>query len=173
MSLKISLIAAMAANRVIGRNNGLPWHLSADLRRFKEITMGKAILMGRKTHESIGRPLPGRTNIVLTRDRGYTATGCIVVASPEQAIAAIGGKEELIVIGGASLYERFLPLADRLYVTLIDASFEGDTFFPPWAGEEWNEIERIDITDDASVRFAYHFIVLERTVRREADHDEK
>jgi dihydrofolate reductase len=160
--MKISLIVAMSRNRVIGSDNRLPWHLSADLRRFKAITMGKPILMGRKTHESIGRPLPGRKNIVLTSDPNYQAPGCVVAHSPEEALRAAEGGEDLMVIGGSSLYERFLPEADRIYLTLIDEAFSGDTFFADFDRDDWVEIEREEVTDDPDAAFKYCFLTLER-----------
>ena len=160
--MKLSLIVAMSNNHVIGVNNRLPWHLTADLKRFKSLTLGKPILMGRKTHESIGRPLPGRRNIILTAEMRYQATGCEVVHSPEEALRAAGESDELMVIGGSSLYERFLPEADRLYLTLIDGDFAGDTFFPAIEMSDWVETHRQDVNDDPTVEFSYHFLVLER-----------
>jgi len=165
-AMKLSLIVAMSRNRVIGSDNRLPWHLSADLKRFKAITMGKPILMGRKTHESIGRPLPGRKNIVLTADPNYRAPGCVVVHSLEEAMRAVEGSEELMIIGGSSLYQRFLPRADRLYITLIDQEFSGDTFFPEFDLADWAELEREDIPDDPQVAFKYSFLILERRKER-------
>lgn len=160
--MKLSLIVAMSKNRVIGVDNRLPWHLSADLKRFKGITMGKPILMGRKTHESIGRPLPGRTNIVLSSDPAYRAQACVVVHSVEEALRAAADAEELMIIGGSSLYQCFLPKAERMYITLIGREFTGDALFPAFAVEEWKELERVDVNDDASVDFPYSFLVLER-----------
>ena len=160
--MKLSLIVAMSSNRVIGVDNRLPWHFSSDLQRFKRITMGKPLLMGRCTHESIGRPLPGRQNIVLTTDAGYRAEGCTVVHSLEDALRAADDAEELMVIGGASLYERLLPKADRLYLTLIEREFSGDTFFPQIDWADWTEVERISISDDPSVFFRYSYRTLER-----------
>lgn len=161
--MHISLIVAMSANRVIGADNRMPWHLSADLKRFKLITWGKPILMGRKTHESIGCPLPGRQNLVLTSDPTYQAPGCAVVHNLEQARAALpAGTDELMVIGGASLYADFLPEADRLYLTLIHREFAGDVFFPPFDASAWREVERVDVDDDPVVDFAYSFVVMER-----------
>lgn len=160
--MKLSLIAALSSNRVIGVDNRMPWHLSADLKRFKSITWGKPILMGRKTHESIGRPLPGRLNIILTGDPGYRAVGCSVAHSLEEAMALAGDADELMIIGGASLYERFLPEADCLYLTLIEREFEGDTYFPAFSQENWRELEGMTVHDDPSVDFAYRFVVLER-----------
>jgi dihydrofolate reductase len=160
--MKLSLIVAMSSNRVIGVDNRLPWHFSSDLQRFKRITMGKPLLMGRKTHESIGRPLPGRQNIVLTSDTGYEAPGCTVVHSLDEAIAAAGNAEELMVIGGATLYDRLLPAADRIYLTLIEREFAGDTFFPQIDWQEWEETERVNVVDDPSVFFRYSYRLLNR-----------
>jgi len=160
--MKLSLIVAMSSNRVIGVDNRLPWHFSADLRRFKRITLGKPILMGRHTHESIGRPLPGRDNIVLTRDRDYAAPGCTVVHSLEAALEAAAAAPELMVIGGSTLYEQLLPKADRLYLTLIEREFPGDTLFPEFRREDWLELEAQVIDNDPTVFFHYRFLVLER-----------
>ncbi|MFA7095676.1 MAG: type 3 dihydrofolate reductase [Gammaproteobacteria bacterium] len=158
----ISLIVAMDRNRLIGADNGLPWRLPADLKYFKSITMGKAIIMGRKTYESIGRPLPGRTNIVVTRERGYQAPGCIVVHSIDEALARPECGDEVMIIGGASFYEQMLPRADRLYVTFIDAEFAGDTYFPAFDLDAWREIRREDHEPDEQNRYRYSFTVLER-----------
>ncbi len=160
--MRISLIVAMAKNRVIGANNRLPWHLSADLKRFRKITLGKPILMGRRTFESIGRPLPGRKNIVLTRAPRLAAPGCVVVHSLAEALREAADAPELMVIGGASLYAECLPMAERLYLTLIERDFAGDTCFPPIRDGEWLECEREDVTDDPAFPFAYSFRVLNR-----------
>ena len=160
--MKLSLIAAMADNRVIGHENRLPWHLPADLQHFKAITLGKPVLMGRKTWESIGRPLPGRTNIVITRDTGYVAEGCVVAHSLEEAVRAAGEAAEVMVIGGAQLYRQALPLADTLYLTLVHAEIRGDTRFPAWQPGEWRETARIDHEADDRNPHAYSFITLER-----------
>lgn len=160
--MKISIVVAMAANRVIGRDNQLPWHLPADLKHFKRMTMGKPILMGRKTHESIGRPLPGRTNIILTRDSGYSATGCEVVNSIDAAIAAAGEQNEVMVIGGAELYRQVLPYADTIYLTRIHEAIDGDVRFPEIADTEWHQVERIDLEADENNPHDYSFIRLER-----------
>jgi len=140
--MKISLIAAMAENHVIGRNNQLPWRLPADLKRFKALTMGKPIVMGRKTWESLGRPLPGRTNIVITRDIGYQAEGCVVVHSIDQALEVAAGSDEVMVIGGEKLYQQVLDRADRLYLTLVKSDVEGDTWFPEFDLTQWREVQR-------------------------------
>ena len=161
--MHITLIVAMGANRVIGVGNRMPWHLSADLKRFRQITLSKPILMGRKTHESIGRPLPGRLNIVLTRDTDYRAEGCTVVHDPAGALDAAGAAHELMVIGGADLYRSFLPRADRLHLTLIHRDFAGDTFFPDFDPADWQEVARQDVHDDPeSGGLTYSFLTLER-----------
>ncbi|MDX1499159.1 MAG: type 3 dihydrofolate reductase [Woeseiaceae bacterium] len=135
----ISLVVAASENGVIGRDGGLPWRLGDDLRRFKALTMGKPIVMGRKTFESIGRPLPGRQNIVITRQTGFTAEGCDVVASQEEAVAAAGDADEIMVIGGGEIYALFLPRAERVYLTRVAAEVEGDTHFPDLPADEWTE----------------------------------
>jgi dihydrofolate reductase len=160
--VKIAIVVAMADNRVIGRDNQLPWHLPADLRHFRQVTIGKPVLMGRKTHESIGRPLPERTNIVVTRDRSYEAPGCVVAHSIESALKAAGDREEVMVIGGADFYRQLLPKADRLYLTLVHAEFEGDARFPELDDREWREVERTDCAPDANNPWPYSFIRLER-----------
>jgi dihydrofolate reductase len=164
----ISFVVAMARNRVIGRDNGLPWRLPADLRHFKTITLGKPVVMGRKTFDSIGRPLPGRTNIVVTRDPAYTAEGCVVVHSIEAALAAAGDVEEVMVIGGADFYRQLLPRAGRIYLTLIDADVEGDTWFPELDETRWRERTREDHAPDEENPHGYSFILLE-SVGEQAD----
>jgi dihydrofolate reductase len=161
----IAIVVAMAENRVIGNANRLPWHLPADLRHFRQVTVGKPVLMGRKTHESIGRPLPERTNIVVTRDRSYEAPGCIVVHSIESALKAAGDREEVMVIGGTDFYRQLLPKADRLYLTLVHAEFEGDARFPELDEREWREVERVDCAPDEKNPWPYSFIRLERVTR--------
>jgi dihydrofolate reductase len=128
----VSAIAAIGRDGVIGREGQLPWTLPRDLRRFREITWGKPIIMGRKTHESLGRALPGRTNIILTRRADYRATNCLVAHSPAeaQAIAESCGAEEAVVIGGSDVFEAFIPTCEKIYLTIVDGDFEGDTFFP-------------------------------------------
>ncbi len=158
----ISLIAAMGNNRVIGINNTLPWRLPADLKHFKKITIGKPILMGRKTYESIGKPLPGRTNIIVTHDRDYQAPGCIVTHTVDEALAATANSEEIMVIGGASFYEQLLPRAQRLYLTLIHEDFAGDAWFPAFDHAEWSEVEHTDCEPDEASPHHYSFVVLER-----------
>jgi len=160
--MKISIIVAMAANGVIGRDNQLPWHLPADLKHFKQTTMGKPILMGRKTWESIGRPLPGRTNIVITRDSTYSAAGCEVVNSIDAAITAAGEQDEVMVIGGAELYRQVLPDTDTIYLTRIHKAFDGDTHFPDIRNTEWHQVERVDHEADEKNSHDYSFIRLDR-----------
>ena len=165
--MKISLIVAMASNRVIGLNNQMPWHLSADLKKFKQITMGSPILMGRKTYESIGRPLPGRTNIIISRNPDYRQDGCVVVNGIEAALKKGGeNAEELFIIGGSDLYKAMLPIADTLYLTQINKAFDGDTFFSELAVQDWVEVDRVDITDDPDAAFSYSFLILDRINRR-------
>ena len=158
----ISMIVAMAANRVIGVNNKIPWRLPRDQQRFKAITMGKPIVMGRKTYESIGRPLPGRHNIVVSWNQSYQAEGCTVVHSPEAALAAAGDVEEIVVIGGAYLYEYFLPVSGRLYLTILDESFAGDVFFPELDRAEWHNVLSEIHEPDEKNAYRYQFMILER-----------
>ncbi|MDX5445878.1 MAG: type 3 dihydrofolate reductase [Zoogloeaceae bacterium] len=158
----ISIVVAMDRNRLIGRGNTLPWHLPADLAHFKSVTMGKPILMGRKTYESIGRPLPGRHNIVITRNAGFAAPGCTVVTSVEAALAAAGAVPEIMLIGGAQLYAELLPRVGRIYVTRIDAAFEGDAWFPALDDGDWVETARSDHDPDERNPYPYSFRVLER-----------
>jgi dihydrofolate reductase len=160
--MKIALIVAMGENRVIGVDNRMPWRLSADLKRFRQITWGKPILMGRRTHESIGKPLPGRKNIVLSTDAHYQAEGCTLVHSLEEALAAAQEAPELMVIGGAALYRECLPMANHLYLTLIHRAFTGDTYFPALDWTEWREVAREDIDEDAESGLEYSFVELER-----------
>lgn len=165
--MKISLIAAMASNRVIGLNNKMPWHLSADLKKFKKITMGSPVLMGRKTHESIGKVLPGRTNIILSRDPEYRQLGCLVFNDLDSAVKyACASAEEVFVIGGSDLYEALLPIADAIYLTVINSEFQGDAFFPEINVNDWSEVEREDITDDLDADFSYSFLKLEKAIHK-------
>lgn len=158
----ISLIVAMDKGGLIGLDNDLPWRLSADLKHFKKITMGKPIIMGRRTHESIGRPLPGRRNIVITSQSGYQAEGCDVVTSPDEALNLSAGSEEVMIMGGASLYRAFLPMAQRLYITRVEATLAGDTYFPEWLPEAWACQERETFAADDKNEYDYSFEVFER-----------
>lgn len=152
----------MASNQAIGLNNKMPWHLSADLKKFKEITMGSPILMGRKTYDSIGRPLPGRNNIIISRNPAYKQQDCLVFNSVKDAITACQKYDEIFIIGGASFYKEMLPKANFLYLTQINKIFKGDTFFPSINPQEWKEIAREDIKNDPSADFTYSFLTLER-----------
>lgn len=161
--MKISMIAAMTEDRVIGIKNTLPWKLPNDMKWFRQNTMGKPIVMGRKTFESFGaKPLPGRTNIIITRDENYQAKDSIVVHSVEDAIKAAGDVDEVMIIGGASFYEQMLPRADRLYLTFVHAQLDGDAWFPEIDNKDWNRVEKIDHKSDDKNRYAHSFIVLDR-----------
>ena len=158
----IAIVVAMAENRVIGRDGGLPWRLPADLARFRALTMGKPIIMGRRTHESIGRVLDGRRNIVVTRHPDYQAPGCIVATSLEAAFEAASSAEEISVIGGAGIYEQALPFASRMHLTLVHASIDGDVRFPDIEPGEWQEISRVERSTDARNPYDLSFIELTR-----------
>ena len=155
----ISLIAAMDRNRVIGRDNQLPWRLPEDLKRFKAITLGHPVLMGRKTFESIGRPLPGRRNFVISRQKEYRAEGVTVVYSLEVALTLCASEPEVFVIGGAEIYRLALPRADRLYLTIIEKEHEGDAHFPEWPRDEYREIAREEHLDAS---LPHRFLTLAR-----------
>lgn len=164
--MKIAMIAAVAENNAIGINNKLPWYLPGDLRYFKAVTMGKPIIMGRKTFESLGKPLPGRTNIVMTRDPEWMNDSVRVVANLDEAlalassIAEIDGVSEVMIIGGEQIYQQALPQADRLYLTRVGQSFAGDAFFPELVPQEWIEFAREDhLSEDGLV---YSYQVLDR-----------
>lgn len=161
--MRISAICAMSENRVIGNHNQLPWHLPADLKHFKNITMGHPIIMGRKTYESIGRPLPGRLNIIITRDKNYQAPGCTVVNSIEDALSITQENDEIFIIGGASLYQSMLPFTQRLYLTLIHQEIEGDAYFPELNMNDWVEIERNTHLAEDAHSYSYSFLVFERS----------
>lgn len=160
--MDISIIVAMDKNNVIGKDNDLPWRLSADLKHFKAITMGKPIVMGRKTYESIGRPLPGRKNIVMTRSSNFVAEGCTVVNSLDEAMQEAGNAEEIMIMGGAGLYEQMLEHASRLYLTEVHAEVEGDVYFPELDRGEWKELERDAHSADEKNELDYSFVVLDR-----------
>jgi dihydrofolate reductase len=157
----ISIIAAMDENRLIGSNNDLPWHLPADLQRVKQLTTGHSIILGRKNYESIGRPLPNRKNIVISRNPDFHAPGCVVVNSIEAALEAAAG-DDVFIFGGAGIYEQMFHLAERMYLTRIHTAFEGDTWFPDYDTQTWKEIERQDFTADEKNPYDYSFITLEK-----------
>ena len=153
----VSLIVAMDEDRVIGFEGGMPWHLPADLKHFREITMGKPLVMGRRTHESIGKALPGRRNIVLSHNPDYAAEGCEVAASLDEALALCGDEEEVMVIGGAKLFEEALPRADRIHLTRIHGHYPGDTYFPKFDNDAWDIVHMhngpADERNEASLTF--------------------
>lgn len=162
---RISLVAAIARNGVIGRDNSLAWRLSSDLKRFKALTMGKPILMGRKTWDSIGRPLPGRRSLVITRDRSLTLPDVTIVHDWDEALAA-AGDDELMVVGGAEIYRLALPHADRLHLTEVDAAPEGDAYFPPFDRNLFRETLREAHGPGGRDEFAFQFVDLERSGSR-------
>lgn len=159
----LSFIFAMDKNRVIGKNNDLPWRLPEDLKFFKRVTMGHPIVMGRKTHESIGRALPGRENIIVTRDNNYKAEGCTVIHSVSE-VERIGkeSEEEVFVIGGSELFKATFDAADRLYITYIEEEFEGDTFFPEFDEKEWKLLSKDKGLKDEKNIYDYFFMIYER-----------
>jgi dihydrofolate reductase len=163
--MRRSLVVAVARNGVIGRNNALPWRLPADLAHFKKVTMGHPIVMGRRTYESIGKPLPGRKNIVVTHNPGYEAPGCVVVTSLADAWKAAAGAEEVCVIGGTTLFEETLPVADVIHLTEVEADVEGDTWFPPFDRGRWNEREIA--RHEADAKHAYPMRIVELTRKRD------
>jgi dihydrofolate reductase len=157
------MIVAHANNRIIGKNNDMPWHLPADLAYFKKTTLGKPIIMGRKTYESIGRPLPGRQNIVISRDENYQANGVDSATSVEQALALAGNVEEVMVIGGGAIYSHCLPFANRLYITHIKATIDGDTQFPEYDVEnDWQLTKSEQCSADEKNNYELNFCVYER-----------
>ncbi|MEE3319897.1 MAG: dihydrofolate reductase [Pseudomonadota bacterium] len=168
MSIRLSMMVAKASNNVIGRDNKLPWYLPNDLKYFKQVTFGKPVIMGRKTWESLKGPLPGRTNIVITRQADYVAEGAKVVTTLDEAVemaqnvAFIEGQEETVIMGGAEIYQLALPKADRLYLTEVHAEVDGDTFFPDYDATEWNEIGREDFAAEGPNPYDYSFVVYER-----------
>nr|WP_206171719.1 dihydrofolate reductase [Thiorhodococcus mannitoliphagus] len=158
----LSVVAAIADNGVIGRANALPWRLPADLAHFRQLTLDKSIVMGRKTWESLPGLLPRRRHLVLTRDPGFRAEGCLVLSSLEAAIAEAAGEGELMIVGGASLYTEAMPFATRFHLTLVHTQAEGDTYFPEWDRDAWREVSRELRPSDDRNAFAMSFIELER-----------
>lgn len=154
----ISLIAAMGSNRVIGFQGNMPWHLPADLKHFKSLTLHKIIVMGRKTYQSIGKPLPERTNIVVTHDKNFQAPGCTIINDMEEILKL--SDDEIMIIGGSQLYQYFLPFASKLYLTYIHQEFTGDTFFPQWDHKAWEEVSRTDYCGDEKNPYDYSFVTL-------------
>jgi len=161
--MRIAMIAAMAKNNVIGKDNDMPWHLPDDLKFFKSKTVGKPIIMGRKTFESIGcRPLPNRQNFVISRNANLKFDGVQVFSSVDEAIAGLSNEEEVIIMGGGQLYKEMLPRADRLYVTMIDAEIDGDTFFPNWQALAWNTLDKVRHETDERHAYAFDFITMDK-----------
>ena len=160
----ISIIVAASTNNVIGVRGELPWKISDDLKRFKKLTMGKPIVMGRLTWESIGRPLPGRQNIVITRQADFSAEGCDVFDSPVAALDIAGNAEEVMIIGGGQIYDLFLPKAGRLYVTRVHTEIDGDAFFPAIEADSWELVDREAFAASAANEFAFEFRTYERVL---------
>jgi len=160
--MSLSIVVAMDENHLIGKDNKLPWHLPADLAYFKKITTGKSIVMGRKTYESIGRPLPNRRNIVISRNSKTLITGCEVLSSIDEMLSTTKDEDEVMIIGGASLCEQLLPKVSRLYITKIEGKFDGDVYFPKYDESEWCQVSYESHNPDDSNHHAYQFIVLER-----------
>ncbi len=160
----ISIIAAVAKNNVIGNKNSLPWHLPADMKHFKETTMGHCLIMGQNTHQSIGRPLPGRTNIVLTFDEDYNSKGCTVVTSTDEALRVASAKDEkeVFIIGGASIYKQFFEIADKLYITKINKSFKGDVSFPEIDSKKWRLVTCERHSKSRDNPYYYSFNIFEK-----------
>ncbi|GAB4420199.1 MAG: dihydrofolate reductase [Sideroxydans sp.] len=160
--MTLSLIVAMASNRTIGRHNTLPWHIPEDLKRFKALTLGHHIIMGRKTFDSIGRPLPGRTTVIISRNTGLMIPGCIITHSLPEAIAACPNDAEVFVVGGAEIYAQALPLADRLYITEIQQAVVGDAHFPMFDRAVWREVTREVHQQTEPQPLQYHFVTYRR-----------
>ncbi|MFW2440148.1 MAG: type 3 dihydrofolate reductase [Arenicellales bacterium] len=169
--MRISIIVAMDEGRVIGAEGGMPWHLPADLKFFKSVTMGKPIIMGRSTYESIGKPLPGRTNIVITRNNGLKLDGCRLAHSVDEALAIAKEEsaEEVMIIGGGKIYEQTLERVDRLYLTQIAVHMVGDTYFPVIKPDEWQEVSRLQHAADGDSPFDLEFVVLDRKKQVEGE----
>ncbi|MGY4689062.1 dihydrofolate reductase [Salibacterium sp. K-3] len=160
----ISFVAAMDEKRLIGADGSMPWHLPNDLKHFKQVTYGSPVIMGRRTYESIGKALPGRKNVVLTSDTSYEAPGCDILHSLKelQVLAEKNPEEELFVIGGEGVFEQTLPLASRMYLTIIHEHFRGDTYFPAWDEHEWRVVEEKEGAVEEKNRYPHTFLTLER-----------
>ena len=161
--MRVTLVAALGRNRVVGKGNRMPWHISEDLKRFKALTMGHPVVMGRKTFESIGKALPGRNNIVVSRSPDFDAPGCRVVHSLEEALAAAVGAAEVFVIGGAEIYALALPRANRLNFTEVDVCIDGDAYFPDFERSLWREVSREPHATEGPQRLRYAFVTYERS----------
>ncbi|TMF28514.1 MAG: dihydrofolate reductase [Chloroflexi bacterium] len=159
---RIAFVVARDRHGVIGKDGRLPWRLPDDMRHVRELTVGKPLIMGRRTFDSIGRPLPDRVSIVLTRDEAFRCDGCLVARTPDEAVALAGDAPEIIVFGGAGVFSYFLPRTDRIYLTEVDTEAAGDTYFPPLDPREWREVDRRAHPADARHLFAFSWITLER-----------
>ena len=162
---RIAFVVAVDRNKVIGKEGGLPWRLPDDMKHVRAVTMGKPLIMGRRTYESIGHPLKGRTNIVLTRDPAFHPEGVLVASSPEEAVRLAGGAPEIIVFGGAQVFKEFLSMADRLYLTTVDAEVEGDTYFD-MGKDDWRVVTNERHEADDRHKYAFNIYVLDRITRR-------
>ena len=162
MQMQVTIVVARARNGVIGAQNSLPWRLPADLKHFRKITLGNPVVMGRRTWESIGRPLPDRRNIVITRNPAFTAPGCETADSVEAALAMVAGVRDVMIIGGAAVYQESMKYVKRMHVTEVHAEVEGDTFFPEFDITEWRETRRVDHAADEANAYAYSFVTLEK-----------
>lgn len=160
--MRVSLIAAMGENRVIGYNNDIPWRLPKEWQYVKKVTMGHPIIMGRKNYESIGRALPGRRNIILTRDQSYSAKGCEVFHTVQDVLTACEQEDEIFIFGGEQIYKLFLPFVEKMYITKIHAEFQGDTYFPEINDAEWNELSVQQGMTDEDNPYIYFYHVYER-----------
>lgn len=160
--MQITLIAAMTTQRVIGVNNQLPWHMPADLQHFKSKTLHKPVIMGRKTFDSIGQPLPKRRNLIVTRQIGFKADGCEVFQSIDTAIHAVAKCDEVMIIGGAGIYQQTIDRANRMYLTIIDSDIKGDAYFPKWHDKDWVEISNEAFAPDAENPLPYRFVEYRR-----------
>ncbi len=160
---RLSILVAMAQNRTIGINNTLPWHIPEDLKRFKALTMGHHMIMGRKTFDSIGKPLPGRTTVIVTRNQGLKIEGCVIAHTLAEAIAVSAGDDEIFVIGGAEIFAAALPLADTLYFTEIQQDVTGDVFFPTFDKSVWVEVARETRSQEIPQPLEYHFVTYQRS----------
>ena len=163
--MTISFVVAYDRRRAIGKDNRLPWRLPDDMRHVRDVTMGKPLIMGRRTWESIGRPLPGRTSIVLTRDREFRCDGCLIARTADEALTLAGAAPEVIVFGGAGVFEEYLPLADRIYLTAVDAEVEGDTYFD-MGKDDWRVVTNERHEADDRHKYAFNIYVLDRITRR-------
>ena len=158
----ISFVVAYDRRRAIGKSNRLPWRLPDDMRHVRDVTMGKPLIMGRRTWDSIGRPLPGRTSIVLTRDREFRCDGCLIARTADEALKLAGAAPEVIVFGGAGVFEEFLPLADRIYLTEVETEADADTYFPKIDPSHWREVERAHHPADERHAHAFSWVTLDR-----------